>query len=139
MGFQSFAFVSLLTVLLLVVIIPLKWGLVFTFAYIGLEGFLKVVSNYNPVIHVASDILVMSLCLKVVIETVSNGDSLTDITPPFMFVFFLHFAWVAICLFHPYSLSWMASIAGAKIYVTMVLLFFFGFYQTRSTNGMRKI
>jgi hypothetical protein len=131
-GFKSFAFMTFAAVLLTVAFIPLKWGLIFTFTYIGLEGFLKVVSNYHPVIHVGSDLLVIFLCMKALVESFARRDSLSSEVPPLFFLFLIHFGWVLITLFNPYGLGLVPSLAGAKLYVTMLMLFFFGFYQTKS-------
>jgi len=131
-GFKSFAFVMFAGVILTIAVIPLKWSIVFTFSYIGLEGFLKVVSNYNPIIHVGSDILVIFLCLKAAIQAFTRRESMPIEVPPLIFLFLLHFGWVIVTIFNPYGLGLVPSLAGAKLYVTMVFLFFFGFYQTKS-------
>lgn len=131
-GFKSFAFIAFSIVLMGISLIPIRWGLVFVFFYIGLEGFLKVVSNYHPVIHVGADIMVILLCIKAVLESFNQGRSPLAENPPLALLFVLHFVWVTICLFNPYGLGLVPSLAGAKIYTSMVLLFFFGFYQTKS-------
>jgi len=132
LGFKSFAFLIFAVAILTIAFIPIKWGLIFTFTYIGLEGFLKVVSNYNPVIHVGSDILVLFLCMKAIIEAFATRDGMAEELPPLIFLFVLHFGWVVVTLFNPYGLGLVPSLAGAKLYITMVLLFFFGFYQTKT-------
>jgi hypothetical protein len=130
----AFAAVSLATYLILIT--PYKWALFFLFIYIGLEGFFKVVSNYHPVIHVGSDILVLTLTLKVVIMLFFKGLPQEDL-PPFTQLFLIHFLWLIIVLFNPYALSVVSSIAGAKIYISMFLLYFYGYYNVRTLSDVR--
>jgi len=136
LGFKSFAFIAFSFVLLVLVMVPIRWAILLTFTYIGLEGFLKVVSNYHPVIHVGSDVLVILLCVKALVEGFSGGRIPRE-WPPLALLFALHFSWVLVSLFNPYGLGLVASLAGAKLYVSMVMLFFFGFYQTKSIRDAR--
>lgn len=132
MGFKSLAFAVFSVATMVIILIPVKWGIVFTFLYIGFEGFLKIVSGYHPVIHVGSDILVIFLAFKIIFGTFSGQNRESIFTPPLAILFLLHFSWVLITLFNPYSLGLIPSLAGAKVYVTMVLLYFFGYSQTKS-------
>ena len=131
-GFKSLAFAVFSVAMTVIILIPVKWGLVFTFLYIGLEGFLKIVSNYHPVIHVGADVLVIVLTLKTIFESFTGQDKESKFTPPLVLLFAFHFIWVLITLFNPYSLGLIPSLAGAKVYVTMLLLYFFGYWQTKS-------
>lgn len=49
LGFKSLAFAIFSIVTLIIAFIPVKWGLMLTFFYIGLEGFLKVVDRKSVV------------------------------------------------------------------------------------------
>lgn len=132
LGFKSLAFAVFTVAMTVIILIPVKWGLVFTFLYIGLEGFLKIVSNYHPVIHVGADVLVIVLTLKTIFESFTGQDKESKFTPPLVLLFAFYFIWVVITLFNPYSLGLIPSLAGAKVYVTMLLLYFFGYSQTKS-------
>lgn len=132
LGFKSLAFATFAIATMVIILIPVKWGLVFMFLYIGLEGFLKVVSGYHPVIHVGSDVLVIFLTLKTIFESVSGQTKDVRFSPPLVILLLFHFVWVFITLFNPYSLGLIPSLAGAKVYITMLLLYFFGYSQTRS-------
>jgi hypothetical protein len=132
LGFKSLAFAVFAFATMIISVSPIKWGLLFLFLYIGLEGFLKVVSGYHPVIHIGADILVIFLTFKMIISAFIGHDKSIQFTPPFAFLFFLHFIWVGISLFNPYGLGLLPSLAGAKVYVTMFLLYFFGFNYTKS-------
>jgi hypothetical protein len=68
------------------------------------------------------------------VESFSRREAVSMQAPPLWFLFALHFGWVFITIFNPYGLGLVPSLAGAKLYVTMVLLFFFGFYQTRTVK-----
>ncbi|MCB0378614.1 MAG: hypothetical protein KDD33_08995 [Bdellovibrionales bacterium] len=136
MGVQLLAFAGLAVSAYLILLVPDRWALFFTFLYIGLEGFFKVISNYHPVVHVGSDVVVIMLCLKVLYRIFFQGITLKE-KPPFLPLFLIHFAWLAIVLLNPFALSLVSSIAGAKIYVTMILLYFFGFYLTEKEEDVR--
>jgi O-antigen ligase len=136
LGLKLLAFSGLFFAIYLVLMVPYRWALFSTFIYIGLEGFFKVISNYHPFVHVGSDIVVIALCFKVLLQIFFKGADFSK-TPPLTKVFVVHFCWIAIILFNPYSLSIVASIAGSKIYVTMFLLYFFGYYLTDSESDVR--
>lgn len=135
-GIKLVAFSGLILSLYLILMVPFKWALFLVFMYIGLEGFFKVISNYNPFVHVGSDLIVIALCFKVLLQSFFKGANLKT-TPPLTKLFMIHFLWLAIIMFNPFSLSVIASVAGAKIYVSMFLLYFFGYYLTQSESDVR--
>ncbi len=132
LGFKSMAFGIFALATLVIALIPIKWGLILAFFYIGLEGFLKVVSGYHPVIHVGADILIIFLTVKMALQIFIGQDKDLRLNPPFTLLFLLHFVWVVICLFNPYGLGLIPSLAGAKVYVTMLLMYFFAYSQTKT-------
>jgi hypothetical protein len=134
MGIKGAALLALSLVLVAMSMIPIKWALFICLLYIGFEGFLKIISDYHPVVHIGSDILVIFLFLRILTRMFSRGNPLPDYFPPLVGLFCFHFIWVVITLFNPYSLGVVASIAGSKIYVTMLLLFFFAYYNTHSVK-----
>ena len=136
LGLRSFALMGIAVALYGVILVPMRWSIFFVFIYLGFEGFLKIISSYHPVIHVGADIMVITLCLKVLVDVFFNGLKV-EFFPPFTKLFIIHFSWLVIVLFNPYSLGLIPSIAGAKVYVSMFLLYFFGFYLTRSTRDIR--
>jgi len=117
-----------------VIRLPYKWAVWFLFFYLGVEGMLKMLSNYNPIIHVGSDILVFVLCARWFLSLLLNRASIPKDLPPFLPIFALHFTWFLIEFANPYALGLVPSLAGAKIYVTMFMLYFFGYYLTESVK-----
>lgn len=136
LGLKVLAFAAVSIGMYLVLLTPIRWALWFLFLYIGLEGFLKVVSNYHPIIHVSSDLLVITLTLKVVLLVFFEGIPPGKL-PPLSKLFMIHFLWLAIVFFNPYSLSFFSSVAGAKIYISMFLLYFYGYYNVNSLKDVR--
>lgn len=137
LGLRLLAFSAVSLAVYIILITPYRWALFSLFIYIGLEGFFKVVSNYNPVIHVGSDILVITLCIKVLFQMFFLGGLKETEYPPFTRGFIIHFTWISLVMFNPYSLSFISSIAGSKIYISMFLLYFFGYYQVNSYKDIR--
>lgn len=131
---KGIAVSTLALILTIMVVIPMKWSLFVCLIYIGFEGVLKIISDYNPVVHIGSDILVILLFLRALSRAFTRGNPLPGYLPPLMALFIFHFTWVIITLFNPYSLGFIPSIAGSKIYVTMPLLFFFGYYLCENVD-----
>lgn len=137
LGFKILAFSGMVLAIYGIFTVPLSVSLFFVFIYIGFEGFLKIVSNYHPVVHVGADLMVIALCLKALVQRTLKGFSVSD-WPPLTPLFLIHFAWLFIIVFNPYSLSFVSSVAGAKIYASMVLLYFFGYSLISSEKEIRR-
>jgi len=135
-GFRAAVFSLMLLAGFGILIAPIRYAMVFVFLYIGFEGFLKVVSNYHPVVHVGADLMVIGLFLKVLAQQwTGRGGELK--LPPFAPLIAIHFAWLAITFFNPYALSFISSLGGSKIYITMLLLYFFSFNMVESKEDAR--
>lgn len=119
-----------------VLFLPIRYALIGLFFYIGFEGMAKILSNYNPVIHVGADLLVMVLVAKLIFLRVVRPSHGTIPIPPLTILIGVHITWFVVSFANPYAISLYASMAGAKMYVTMVLLYFFGFYQTKSIRDI---
>lgn len=117
--------------------IPTKWAIRIFFIYLGFEGLAKIVSGYHPIVHVGVDLLLVALVTKTLILIILKRTKKEFDFPPLTSLFFLHLIWFIITIANPYSLSLFASLAGAKVYVTMLLLFFFAFYLNE--NDMREV
>jgi len=136
-GFKAFAFSGVLLAIYGILLVPISTSLLLVFFYIGFEGFLKIVSNYHPVVHVGADLMVITLCLKVLLSRFFSG-FYPERFPPLTKLFAVHFTWLLIVIFNPYALSLVSSIAGAKIYASMLILYFFGYFLTRSEKDVRR-
>ena len=114
------------------------WKLRFLFVYLGFEGFLKIISSYNPLIHIGIDILSLFLLAGLFLGKESRFQR-GDGAPPLKYLFAFHLLWFSICVLNPFSLGIVPSLASAKIYVTMPLLYFSGFYLIRSLKEFEQI
>lgn len=138
MDFLALSFFSLFSFALIIWILPINWSLIATFIYIGFEGFLKVISNYNPIVHVGADILIFVIYLKLLFEVLISKRNWTSEKAPYSWLFIIHFCWLFIVLFHPYSIGFIPSIAGSKVYAIMVSLYFLAYYFCDDPKEIRK-
>ena len=93
------------------------------FAYLTIEGFLKMLSSYNRVVHVGMDIVVLSLAGWLVLEAVVKRRAWLPHLPYARLITF-YAMWVALQLLNPYSPGLVPSIAAFKIHLTMIPLYF---------------
>jgi hypothetical protein len=111
-----------------VMALPYRWAIRVLFFYLGFEGMAKILSGYNPIVHVGSDLLVCALTARWFLTFLIKRDKLPEYKPPLTVIFAAHFIWFLIEFLNPYSLGLIPSIAGAKLYITMTLLYAYGFY-----------
>lgn len=121
-----------------ITLIPFDWAITVFFCYVGIEGFAKLMSSYNPVVHVGTDILVVILVTRAVLQNLFLREGLPRKFPPLTPLFALHFGWFILAIANPYALGLVASLAAAKLYVTMPLLFFFGYAHATSVSRVRR-
>lgn len=119
--------------------VPQKWSLRVLFTYLGFEGFLKIISGYHPVVHVGVDLLVVALTSKVLIGLALGIIKKEEDLPPLTILFGIHFIWFLITFANPYSLGIVPSLAGAKVYITMLLLYFFAYYLAKKPKEIKVI
>ena len=107
--------------------IPFKYSVFILFLYIGVEGAAKLLSRYHPMIHVGADILIIALSSKAAFILLLDRSELPKRVPFIIRLMGVHFFWFIIVFFNPYAISAPASMAAAKLYVTPLLLFIFGY------------
>jgi hypothetical protein len=91
--------------------------------YLEVEGFLKLVSNYNGVVHVGLDIIVLSVTAWTVLAgVVSRRARLPDL--PWVRLILLYVVWLLLELANPYSAGLIPSLASYKVHLTMIPLYF---------------
>lgn len=91
--------------------------------YLEVEGFLKLVANYNRFVHVGLDIIVLSLAgTMVLVAVTARRASLPDL--PWVRLILLYVLWLFLELFNPYSAGIIPSLASYKIHLTMIPLYF---------------
>ncbi len=92
------------------------------FAYLSVEGTLKLLSNNNPIVHVGIDIIVLTVAGYWVMEAVvSRRARLPHL--PWIRVVALFTAWVLALVFHPLSAGLYVSLASFKMHLTMIPLY----------------
>jgi hypothetical protein len=152
-GLQSFLallFIGLIGVGLVLVDKPIvitalffiAWGVVAVFrlsveklfpfylVFLMFEGSFKVLSRYNPVVHVGADILLIIVTCRLILHPRTKGliDSLDPVVKNrfTVIVYFLaiFWVWVAVQFFNPWGLGLLPSLAGLKTYVLPALTFF---------------
>ncbi len=116
---------------------PINWTIHLFVIYLGVEGFAKLMTNYNPIIHVGSDILIISLWIRILLTVLIQRKSLPIRYPPLTSLFLIHAIWFVITITNPSALSLLASLAGAKLYLTIVSLYFFGYYLTTDVKKIK--
>lgn len=125
-------------VALALVTLPMQRAFQVFFIYLGFEGFAKLITNYNPVVHVGSDLLILAMSARVIASSIFyRKQLLPEKFPPFFILFVLHFVWFIITIANPYALGLIASLAASKMYVTTVLLYFFGYYLSKDLPTVR--
>ncbi len=134
-GFKAFSLIAMGITLAGIIAAPLEASLFLVIVFIWFQGFLKIISNFHPFIHVGADITVIALLVKVLFQNFGQKKK----APPLTWLFVLHFFWIFIVLFNPYSLGLIPSLAGSKIYISMFLLYFFGYYLTNSLKDVKKL
>jgi hypothetical protein len=120
-----------------VLALPYRWAIRILFFYEGFEGMLKILSGYNPVIHVGSDLLVVALSARWFLELLLRRTSFPEVRPPLLVLFGAHVVWFAIEFLNPYALGLIPSLAGAKMYITMGLLYGYGYYLATDRREVR--
>lgn len=92
-------------------------------AYLCLEGFFKLLSNYNTVVHVGLDIIVLTLAgyltLEAIVERRAHLDAL-----PWTKLILVYAVWVVLQLMNPFSPGLLMSLGAFKVHLTMIPLYF---------------
>src|SRR5262245_24354002 len=92
-------------------------------AYLSIEGFLKMRSNYNQIVHVGLDIIVLSLALVLVLQAVVRQRAHLD-ELPYTRLILVYALWMVLQVLNPYSPGLVQSVASFKVHLTMVPLYF---------------
>lgn len=105
--------------------------------YLEVEGFLKLVSNYNPVVHVGVDIIVLSVTAWAVLGgVVARRAKLPDL--PWVRLILLYVVWLLLELLNPYSAGLVPSLASYKTHLTMIPLYFLAAATLRTPRDVTR-
>ncbi len=105
--------------------------LVVIFAYLSVEGLLKLLSNYNPIVHVGMDVVVLSITGAWVALAIARHQANVP-RLPWVRAIGLYAAWIVFELFNPYSPGIVPALAAFKAHLTMIPLYFIGAALVRS-------
>ncbi len=93
------------------------------FAYLTMEGLLKLLSNYNRVVHIGLDIIVLSLAAWLIVEAVIRREAYLPHLP-WARLTAAYAIWVVLQLLNPMSPGFIPSLAAFKVHLTMIPLYF---------------
>ena len=103
------------------------------FGFASVVGLLKMKTDFNPVIHVGMDIIIIILCFSWMFRRILGLTSTDqEKTPLGKLVGFF----VVACLvqiFNPMSYDFIASVASLKMHISMIPLYFAGYHIPSNT------
>lgn len=102
------------------------WGLMVFFIYLSIEGLVKLVGNYHPIVHIGVDIVLWAIVGVWVAKAILQRRTQLP-RVPFFTVLVLHVIWVSLLVFSPYTASIFVGVASLKIHLSMIPLYFLGF------------
>ncbi len=117
----AIAFVMLL-------LLPIRDGIFLYFAYLLVDGAVKVNSNYNPVLHVGQDLLLAVLMFRSA-QGKEGGAFEKIVCTPHIVCGLVLLLWIFIQYLNPFGLGLLPSIAGSKLYLSMICLFFLVYHH----------
>ena len=94
------------------------------FAYLAVEGAFKLFSDYNTLLRIAIDLMIMSLFYKMYQLKMSRQLPGKIFNAPHSVFFFIHVGWILVQFLNPYALGLIPSLAGYKVYISALLLYF---------------
>jgi hypothetical protein len=93
------------------------------FAYLSVEGLLKLLSNYYPVVHVGMDHIVLAVAAAWAAQAIAVRQAHIPWLP-WVRAIGLYALWIGLELFNPYSPGFVPSLAAFKAHLTMIPLYF---------------
>ena len=97
--------------------------LVVIIAYLNVEGFFKLLSNYNRVVHVGMDIVVLGVAAMWVADAVVRRRAgIAEL--PWMRLILFYALWVVLQVLSPMSPGFIPTVASFKLHLTMIALYF---------------
>ena len=102
-------------------LLPIRTSIFLYFGYLLFDGMIKILSNYNQILHVGQDLVLLLLVARSCWE--SGGGAKIQRLPRVGFLVVL-LGWILIQYVNPWGIGLWPSIAGTKVYVSMMGLFF---------------
>ncbi|HTT67106.1 MAG TPA: hypothetical protein VMF70_03685 [Gemmatimonadales bacterium] len=105
------------------------------FAYLSIEGLLKLLSDYNRIVHVGIDLIVLGVATVWILEAVVGRRAQLP-RLPWTGLIVAYVAWIVLETLNPYSPGLLPSLAAFKTHVTMIPLYFIGAAVVRSRRDV---
>lgn len=112
-------------------------AMVVFFAYLSVEGLLKLLTDYHPVVHIGADIVLWIVIGVWGARAILNRRARLPRVPMFTLVFF-YVAWVVLLALSPYTASLFVGVASWKVHLSMVPLYFIGFLVASDPDAPRR-
>jgi hypothetical protein len=107
------------------------------FAYLSVEGLLKLLANYHPFIHIGLDVTLATIVgVWIAMALVRREAAIPRV--PLLLLIVLHVAWVVLLVFSPYTASLYVGVASWKVHLTMIPLYFVGYLVARDPDAPRR-
>ncbi len=112
-------------------------ALLIFFGYLSVEGMIKLMGNYHPVVHIGLDIVLwMMIGVWVMRAILARRASLPRV--PMLALVGLHVTWIIVLLFSPYTASLYVGLASFKIHLSMIPLYVLGYLAARNDDDPRR-
>lgn len=116
--------------------VRLEHALYVAFFYFTFAGMIKVLSNYNPILHVSADLFLVLFLLRSLSDNETMGFTKVYLTPAYALIAVFLF-WVFAQFFNPLGLGLLPSLAGLKIYVIPMILMLLACHHMNDTAAER--
>jgi hypothetical protein len=109
--------------------------IVLIMAYLAVEGFLKLLSNYHPVVHVGLDIIVLSVAGAWLVDAVLRRRLSVPALPWIRLIAF-YAVWIVLQLANPHNPGLLPSLGSFKIHLAMIPLYLMTFAVLQDRRGV---
>jgi hypothetical protein len=120
---------------LLFVMLRVDTCLMIFFAYLSVEGMLKLLTNYNPIVHIGADIILFFILVRWAGNKIITGEPFERV--PCFGLIALHSFWIVIQVLNPYSIGLIPSLGSFKVHLTMIPLYFLGYSHMKSDRDLK--
>lgn len=108
------------------------------FCYLTVEGLLKLLSGYHPLVHIGADIVLWILVSVWIAKAIAARRPRVP-RVPLATILGLYVVWVLMLLFSPYTASLFVGLASLKIHLSMIPLYFIGFVLAEEVDAPRRL
>lgn len=112
-------------------------AIVVLFAYLSVEGLLKLLTNYHPIVHVGTDIVLWILVGVWSAMAIVQRTTRLPRVPLFPLVAF-HVLWIVLLAFSPYTASLYVGVASWKVHLSMIPLYVIGYLVAADPAAPRR-